>query len=77
MKSYWYLTRSNKIPKNRSLIKFVERKNYTLLSFSCEVDKDKINLCDFVYIGYGELLDYGVQVRLMREIQRSVNHADN
>lgn len=70
MKSYWYLTRDKKIPRNRKLISVTRRNRYIILQFSYEVDCDKIRECELTYLGCGSFNDYEIQVQLMKEIQK-------
>lgn len=70
MKSYWYITKGDKKPKNRKLVSAEFKKGYTLLEFACEVDCDRLRECGLVYLGYGGLNSLSVQRELIRAIKK-------
>ena len=67
MKSYWYVTKSKKKPKNRGLVSILLRKNYTIVELAVEADKDMEREFGLKYLGCGEFNDREIQVNLMRK----------
>lgn len=66
MKSYWYVMKSNKKPKNRGIVSIVLRKNYTIVELAVEADRDMERELGLKYLGCGEFNDREVQVNLMK-----------
>lgn len=69
MKSYWYVTRSKKKPKNRGIVSIVLRKNYTVVELAVEADKDMEREFGLKYLGCGEFNNRVIQVNLLNVIK--------
>lgn len=70
MKSYWYVTRSKKKPKNRGLVSVVLRQSYTLIEFAIEADCSMEEAFGLCYVGYGRINEQSLQISLLRAIKQ-------
>lgn len=70
MKSYWYVTRSKKKPKNRGLVSVVLRQSYTLIEFAIEADCSMVEAFGLHYVGCGRINEQALQISLLRAIKQ-------
>ena len=67
MKSYWYISRNRKKPKNRGLIKIIKMKRFLIIELSCEADKDAVCKYELEFLGCGEYNDRHIQNNLIKK----------
>lgn len=66
---YWYLTVSNKCPKNRRIAIKLVKARYILFALTVEADISAIKACKLVYLGNGSINDKDIQGAIIRAIK--------
>ena len=67
---YWYLTISNKYPKNRRIAIKLTHAKYIVIALTVEADTSAIKACRLNYLGCGSINDYHIQSALTLALRK-------